>query len=93
MNLPGENTITLTDEALRLLVEEALNDSRFGKPRLRVTGMSRAHSYDKETQFTVTTDPDPEFRPGPLVHMPSEFVRPDVPLPEPTPVPDDDIPL
>lgn len=79
MNLPGENTITLTDEALRLIVEEALNEGRHAKPRLRVTGMSRAHSYDKETQFTVTTDapePDPS----------SVFVRPQLePMPEPDP--------
>ena len=83
MNLPGENTITLTDDALRLIVEEALNESRFAKPRLRIIRMGRTHSYDKETQFTVTTDapePDPS----------SVFVRPDVPLPAPE---TDDIPL
>lgn len=81
MNLPGENTITLTDDALRLLVEDALNEARFAKPRLRVTAMNRAHSYDHETQFTVTTDA-PE--PGPS----SVVVRPDVPpLPEAADIP------
>ena len=84
MNLPGENTLTLTDEALRLLVEDALNESRFNKPRLRVTGMSRAHSYDRETQFTVTTDALPAS--GPVT-----MLEPDPPVLLPASV--DGIPL
>lgn len=59
MNLPGENTITLNTEALRLLVEESLNESRFNKPRVRVVKISRTSSFSDEIEFTVTTDPAP----------------------------------
>ena len=59
MNLPGENTITLTNEALRLMVEESLNENRFAKPRVRVLKIGRTSSFSDEVQFTVTTDPEP----------------------------------
>ena len=66
MNLPGENTITLNTEALRVLVEESLNESRFNKPRVRVVKISRTSSFSDEIEFTVTTDPAEKSAVGPL---------------------------
>jgi hypothetical protein len=59
MNLPGENTITLTDEALMGVVQDALNASRYAMAKVRVTAISRSAGYRGETAFTVTTDPEP----------------------------------
>ena len=76
MNLPGENTITLSHTALAALVEGALNVGQPLSVRVRVTGVNRPNSFKDEIEFQITTDapgPDPS----------SVFVRPDVPLPEP----------
>ena len=79
MNLPGENTITLSHTALAALVEGALNVGQPLGVRVRVTGVNRPSSFKDEIEFQITTDPLPA--PGAVFRVAPE------PLPEPEPVP------
>ena len=59
MNLPGENTITLSEAAISQLVEEALNVGQPPAVRVRVTEVDRSSSFSREMTFKVTTDSPP----------------------------------
>ena len=86
MNLPGENSITLSYEALGAIVRDHLNHSLIGG-HVRVTNVARSSSFKDELVFEITSDP-----PEPVLS--SVFARPEVPLPEPLPVPEiTEIPL
>lgn len=82
MNLPGENTITLSHKALAALVEGALNTGQPLALRVRVTGVNRSSSFKDETEFQITTDPLPT--PGPVT-MTVTGNRTQFPMPEPDP--------
>lgn len=84
MNLPGENSITLSYNAIGAMLEAALNNGRDGEPRVRVTNVKRTGSFSDEITFEITTDPLPA--PGPVT-MP----EPDPPVLLPASV--DGIPL
>lgn len=56
MNFPGENELTLTDEAVQQAIEGALNSARRdGEDYVRVTAISRSYSYGP-WKVTLTTD-------------------------------------
>ena len=66
MNLPGENTITLTHKALAAIVQDHMNSDRMvNSPRVRVTGVNRSSSFKDEIAFEITTDPVSNENPVP----------------------------
>jgi hypothetical protein len=56
MNLPGNNELSLTDEAIRMAIEDAINASqREGEDFIRV--VSLRHTYTRPSWIaTITTD-------------------------------------
>lgn len=63
MNYPGENKLTLTREAIELLIVKALNRGQHEKaPRIRIVRATRLHFMDN-IELTITTDPIPETIP------------------------------
>lgn len=57
MNFPGDNTLTLSSEALCSAVEGALNAARRdGEDYVRVTAISQQYSYSSDYKLTITTD-------------------------------------
>ena len=57
MRLPGNNTLTLSDAAIREAIEDMLNAGRLpGEDRIRVVTFERR--YTGEFIATVTTDPE-----------------------------------
>ena len=61
MNFPGDNSMTLSSEALCAAVEGALNAARRdGEDYIRVTEISQPYSYSREYKLTITTDPAPK---------------------------------
>jgi len=56
MNFPGKNTLTLSNEAMMLAIEDALNASRNeGEVYLRVTGFTRDYVH-QPWSVELTTD-------------------------------------
>lgn len=56
MNLPGNNELSLTDEAIRMAIEDALNASqREGEDFIRVVSMRHTYTYPQWI-VTITTD-------------------------------------
>lgn len=91
MNLPGENTITLSHTALAALVEGALNVGQPLSVRVRVTGVNRPSSFKDETEFQITTDTLPV--PQGIVRIGPELLRKPAPAPEPLPTAADPLPV
>ena len=61
MNFPGDNTLTLSSEALCAAVEGALNAARRdGEDYVRVTAITQQYSYSSEYNLTITTDAAPK---------------------------------
>lgn len=60
VNFPGDNSMTLSSEALCAAVEGALNAARRdGEDYIRVTEISQGYSYGPY-KLTITTDPAPK---------------------------------
>ena len=56
MNFPGRNTMTLSNEAMMLAIEGALNAARKdGEDYVRVTGFTRDYSH-QPWSVELTTD-------------------------------------
>ena len=56
MNFPGKNELKLSDEAIALAIEDALNATRLaGEDRIRVTNVAREYSYGP-WRVEITTD-------------------------------------
>ena len=90
MNLPGENTITLSHKALAAIVQDHLNNDRIGGEVLRVTGVNRPSSFKDEIEFQITTDPLPV--PGKVMQIDPELLR-KYEAAEPVPVPPEPLPV